>query len=198
MSYYMLRGTRMEPHCPIHYYPSLWSYRRNWSLTKTNWRTDCMTSSCLLGQTPLPLQMLASGQSLSSTSGPGHRLSSSPETGRPESRSKQARKRLWIETSLVPKITPAWGVLCCREEEGTQGEQGVHSDHSLRMTERSKGRSRVTGRRSYLRGSSFIHSSLLHIFCFLTFTLSCVTLQSPIMAKAGGQNSQETHTLSLS
>lgn len=95
------------------------------------------TSSWPLRQTLLPLQMLASGQSLSSISGPGHWLSSSSlETGKPESRSRQARKRLWIEIILLPLITPAWEVLCCREEEGTQGEHGVHADHSLRMTER--------------------------------------------------------------
>lgn len=143
----MVRGTRVEQNCPIHYFDSLWSKRSNWSLTKDrlrNWLhfwTEIKDSLnlffCLPGQTQLPLQTLASGQSLSSTSGPGHWLSSSSlETGRPESRSKQARKRLWIETILLPPITPAWESLCCREEEGTQGEQGVHSDHSLRMTKR--------------------------------------------------------------
>lgn len=97
------------------------------------------TSFCPLGQTPLPLQMLASGQSLSSTSGPGHWLSSSSlETGWPESRSKQARKRLWIETILLPLTTPAWEVLFCREAESRQGEHCVHSDHSLRITERKE------------------------------------------------------------
>lgn len=139
----------------------------------------------LHGQTPLPLQMSASGQSLSSTSGPGHWLSSSPETGRPESRSKQARKRFWIETILVPPMTSAWEVLCCREEEGTQGEQEVHSDHSLRMTKWSKQRSRI---KKLLEKKLFIHSLLF--FLKFTFTLSCVTLQSPIMAKTGEQNSQ--------
>lgn len=136
--------------------------------------------------------MLASGQNFSSTSGPGHWLSSCPETGRPESRSKQARKRLWTETILVPLIIPAWEVLCCREEEGTQGEHDVHSDHSLRMTKKDKERGRITRPIQ----AEAIHSFL--IVCFLTFTLSCVTLQSPIMAKTGGQNSQETHTVTES
>lgn len=72
--------------------------------------------------------MLASGHGLSSTSSPGHWLSSSLETGRPESRSKQARKRLWIDTICE--------LLCC----STQGEHRVQPDHSLRTTERRKGR----------------------------------------------------------
>lgn len=94
---------------------------------------------CPLGLTPLPLQILASGQSLSSTSVPGHWLCSSPpETGRPESRSKQARKRLWIETILLPFTSPSREVSGCREAKGKQREHAVHSDHSLRMTERKQ------------------------------------------------------------
>lgn len=117
------------------------SWLRNWlhfwSEIKDSLSSDG-TSFCPLGPTPLPLQMLASGQSLSSTSGPRHWLSSSSslETGWPDSRSKQALKRLWIETILLPPTTPAWEALCCREADGKQGEHGVHSDHSLRMTER--------------------------------------------------------------
>lgn len=115
-------------------------WQKNWLHFCTEikgWLASEWASFCPLGHTPLPLQMLESGQDLSSTNGPGHWLSSSSlETGRPESRSKQARKRLWIETMLLPVITPACEVLCCREAEGTQGEHGVHSDHSLRMTKR--------------------------------------------------------------
>lgn len=83
----------------------------------------------------LPLQTLASGHSLSSTSGPGQRPSSSPETGRPESRSKHARKRLWIETGFLPPPTSE----SCGDAESRQGEHCVHSDHSLRTTEREEG-----------------------------------------------------------
>lgn len=83
--------------------------------------------------------MLISGQTLSSTSGPGHWLSSSLKTGRPESRSKQARKRFWTETIFVPLTTPS--VRSC--SEGLQGEQGVHSDHSLRTAEWKKAKSRA-------------------------------------------------------
>lgn len=142
-----------------------------------DWESDCIsrlrqewTSFCLRGQTPLPLQMSATGQSLSSTSGPGHWLSSSPETARPESRSKQARKRFWIETILMPLINSAWEGLCCREEEGTHGEQKVHSDHSLRMTERSKERARTTGWRRYSR------QSFSFILCY--YSLHCACLPS--------------------
>lgn len=91
------------------------------------------------GKRPLPLQMFASGQSLCSISGPGHWLFSSLETGRPESKSKQARKRLCIETILFPVMTSAReGKRLCKEGDGTQGEQEVHSDHSLRITARGK------------------------------------------------------------
>lgn len=162
-----------EQNCPIHFHPSLWSKMRKWTLT------DADSSE----YTPLPLHMLESGQSLSSTSGLRHWLSSSLEIGRPESRSKQARKRLWIETILLPLISPPWEVLCCR---GTHGEQGVHSDHSLRMTERRK--SRVNRMMGLFNQELF---KLLSLLCFLTFTLSHVTMQSSIMAKAGGQNSQK-------
>lgn len=78
--------------------------------------------------------MFRSGQIRSSTSGPEHWFSSSPETGRPESKSKQARKRLWIETTLLSLTKPAMEVLKCRETKGKHGEQGVHADHSLRIT----------------------------------------------------------------
>lgn len=95
--------------------------------------------------------MLASGQSLSSVSGPEHWSFSSSETGRPESRSKQARKRLWIESISLPCFTTAWGVLRCSEEDGTHREHGVQSDHSLRMTARNKE-----------RWEGAIHSFILH------------------------------------
>lgn len=99
---------------------------------------DCISKDVSIFA-PLPLQMLTSGHSLSSASGPGHWFSSSLGTGRPESRSKQARNRLWIDTMLVLLLMAADSEeLCSREEDGTQGEQGVHCDHSLRMTERKK------------------------------------------------------------
>lgn len=79
--------------------------------------------------------MFGSGQRRSSTSDPEHWLSSSPETGRPESRSKHARKRLWIETTLLSLTEPAREVLNCMEAKGKHGEHGVHADHSLRITE---------------------------------------------------------------
>lgn len=82
--------------------------------------------------------MFGSGQKRWSTSGPEHRLSSSPETGRPESRSKQARKRLWIETTLLPLTAPVREVLDCREAQGRQGEHGVQADQALRTTEFKK------------------------------------------------------------
>ena len=88
--------------------------------------------------TPSPLHVLPSGQSLSSTTGSGHWLSSSVVIERPESRSKQARKRLWIETIVVLLMTSSSEKLSCTEEKGMQEEQGVHSDHSLRMAERRK------------------------------------------------------------
>lgn len=78
--------------------------------------------------------MFGSGQRRSSTSDPEHWLSSSPETGRPESRSKQARKRLWIETTLLSLTERAREVLNCMEAKGKHGEHGVHADHSLRIT----------------------------------------------------------------
>lgn len=78
--------------------------------------------------------MFGSGQRRSSTSDPEHWLSFCPETGRPESRSKQARKRLWIETTLLPLTEPAREVLNCMEAKGKHGEHGVHADHSLRIT----------------------------------------------------------------
>lgn len=79
--------------------------------------------------------MFGSGQRRSSTSDPEHWLSSSPETGRPESRSKHARKRLWIETTLLSLTEPAREVLNCMKAKGKHGEHGVHADHSLRITE---------------------------------------------------------------
>lgn len=89
-------------------------------------------SEIYLSSQALPLQLLASGHSLSSTSGPEQWLSSFPETGWPESRSKHARKRLWIETSLLPPTAPASEF--CGDAESRQGEHCVHSDHSLRTT----------------------------------------------------------------
>lgn len=139
------------------------------------------------GQTLLPLQRLESGQSLSSTRGPGHWLSSSSlETGTPEYKSKQARKRRWVESIWLALMTPAVEWLSCREEDGTQGEQGVHSDHSLSMTKQRKGKA------GWCHHSTRSLCTLLSLPCFLTFTVSRVTLQSSVMAKAGGQNQNTT------
>lgn len=78
--------------------------------------------------------MFTSGQSRSSTSSPEHWLSSSLGTGRPESRSRQARKRFWMETTAAPPTSPSAKVLSWSEEDDMHGEQRVHSDHSLRIT----------------------------------------------------------------
>lgn len=78
--------------------------------------------------------MFGSGQRRSSTSDPEHWLSFSPGTGRPESRSRQARKRLWSETTLLSLTKPAREVLNCTEANGKHGEHVVHADHSLRIT----------------------------------------------------------------
>lgn len=78
--------------------------------------------------------MFWSGQSLSSTSSPEHWLSSSLGTGKPESRSRQARKRFWMETMVAPPTTPPTKALSWSEDDNMQGEQRVHSDHSLRIT----------------------------------------------------------------
>lgn len=102
--------------------------------------------------------MLASGHGLSSTSSPGHWLSSSLETGRPESRSKQARKRLWIDTICE--------LLCC----STQGEHRVQPDHSLRTTERRRER-KIQVHRVYREPRFITLLSYLHI-------LSCRTANS--------------------
>lgn len=145
----VLKRSQVEQNSSIHYIPSLRGSESNWSLTKAA-TSDCSeikgfaqdlgsdsSPFCPLGQTPLPLQTSASGQGRSSASGPGHWLcSSSLGTGRPESRSKQARKRLWTESILMPPGVPAWEGLWWGEAEGAQGEQGVHSDHSLRRTEK--------------------------------------------------------------
>lgn len=142
----VLKLSQVEPNKPIHYMASLMGSESNWSLTKAA-ASDCSEIKSFgqdlssvpspfrpLGQTPLPLQTSASGQSLSSTSGPVHWPCSSPSaSGRPESRSKQARKRLWTESNLMPPWFPAW-----REVESVQGEQGVHSDHSLRRTKEKR------------------------------------------------------------
>lgn len=78
--------------------------------------------------------MFGSGQRRSSTSDPKHWLSSSPETGRPESRYKQARKRLWSDTTLLSLTEPPREVLNCMEAKDKHGEHDVHADHSLRIT----------------------------------------------------------------
>lgn len=110
--------------------------------------------------------MLASGQSLSSSSGSGHWLSSSSsptcETGKPESRSKQALKRLWIDTICVTLMSPACNVLGCSEEEGRQGEQGVQFDHSLATTYKKGRGKKIEGQKTEQR-----HIRDIYIFSFL-------------------------------
>lgn len=66
----------------------------------------------------VPWHMLSSGHSLSSTCGCGHWFfSCSPGTGKPESKSKQARKRLWTETIWLPLTAPSRRVLLGFREE---------------------------------------------------------------------------------
>lgn len=146
-----LRSTLRGENCPF-----ALLFLRYWCSHKWEW-----TSLCPLGQTRLPLQMLASGHSLSSTSSPGHWISSSLVTGRPESRSKQAWKRFWIETNCEP-LTAADKVLLCREDGRTQGEQGVQPDHSLRTTERQReAEMQVNGIKFSRRVSFHFHWALL-------------------------------------
>ncbi len=76
-----------------------------------------------------PVQMLDCRQIRSSSSSSSH-SSSLPLTGRPESTSRQARKRRWSDTR--PEAFPP-------EDAGIHGEQEVHSDHSLTITERQTG-----------------------------------------------------------
>ncbi len=85
-----------------------------------------------------PVQMLDCRQIRSSSSSSSH-SSSLPLTGRPESTSRQARKRRWSDTR--PEAFPP-------EDAGIHGEQEVHSDHSLTITERQTGIYTWTGRKA--------------------------------------------------
>lgn len=78
-----------------------------------------------------PVQMSGCGQILSSSSSSSH-SPSLPLTGSPESTSRQARYRRWTDTR--PEASP----LEREEDAGIHGEQEVHSDHSLTITERER------------------------------------------------------------
>lgn len=71
-----------------------------------------------------------------------------------------------------------------------QGEQGVHSDHSLSRTEkRMRGMKQEQNMMGYLKQK--VLTQLPKRRC-VTFTLSRVTLQRPIVAKAASQADKET------
>lgn len=81
-----------------------------------------------------PVQMSGCGQILSSSSSSSH-SPSLPLTGSPESTSRQARNRRWTDTR------PETSTLEREEDAGIHGEQEVHSDHSLTITEKERERS---------------------------------------------------------
>lgn len=71
-----------------------------------------------------------------------------------------------------------------------QGEQGVHSDHSLSRTEKRMRRmKREQNKTRYLKQK--VLKQLLKPR-LVTFTLSGVTLKSPIVAKAAAQADKDT------
>lgn len=69
-----------------------------------------------------------------------------------------------------------------------QGEQRVHSDHSLRRTEKGmQGMKQEQNMMGYLKQKFLTQPSKRR-----TFTLSRVALKSPIVAKAAAQVDRET------
>lgn len=71
-----------------------------------------------------------------------------------------------------------------------QGEQGVHSDHSLSRTEkRMRGMKQEQNMMGYLKQKVLTQLSKR---CCVTFTLPRVTLKRPIVAKAAAQADKET------